>query len=103
MDFDILNKIKAEELKNYLCLRQVKVTRKKAVLVTRAFSASENNVALIKTAEEVQADLKEDYDDKLKLDEINIPDPFKLNNGRLDEDEGIAYWPMYQPFTLFSS
>ena len=103
MDFDILNKMKAEELKNYLRLRRVKVTRKKAVLVTRAFSASENNVALIKTAEEVQADLKEDYDDKLKLDEINIPDPIKLNNGWLDEDEGIAYWPVCQPFTLFSS
>ena len=103
MDFDILNKMKAEELKNYLRLRRVKVTGKKAVPVTRAFSASEKNVALIKTAEEVQADLKEDYDDKLKLDEINIPDPFKLNNGWLDEDEGIAYWLMCQPLTLFSS
>ena len=40
MDLDILNKMKAEELKNYLRLRQVKVTGKKAVLVTRAFSAS---------------------------------------------------------------
>ena len=67
MDFDILNKMKAEKLKNYLCLRQVKVTGKKAVLVARPFSDSENNVALIKTAEEVQADLKEDYNDKLEV------------------------------------
>ena len=59
--------MKAEELKNYLCLRQVKVTGKKAVLVARPFSDFENNVALIKTAEEVQADLKEDYNDKLEV------------------------------------
>ena len=86
--------MKAEELKNYLRLRWVKVTDKKAVLVARAFSAFENNVALIKPAEEVPADLKEDCDDKLKLDEINTPDSFKLKHGCLDEDEGIAYWPM---------
>ena len=76
---------------NYLHLRGLKVTGKKAVLVARAFSALENNVAVIKTAEEVEAELKQEYDDKLKLDEMNIPDPFKLNNGWLDEEEGIAY------------
>ena len=38
----MLNKMKAEELKNYLL-----VTEKKAVLVTRAFSTLENNVAVI--------------------------------------------------------
>ena len=42
MDFDMLNKMKAEELKNYLL-----VAEKKAVLVTRAFSTLENNVAVI--------------------------------------------------------
>ena len=47
MDFDMLNKMKVEELKNYLRLRLLKVTEKKAVLVARAFSTLENNVAVI--------------------------------------------------------
>ena len=58
MDFDMFNKMKAEELKNYLRLRGLDVTGKKAVLVARAFSAFENNVDVIKTAEELKAELK---------------------------------------------
>ena len=61
-------------------MRGLKVTGKKAVLVARGFSAFENNVVVIKTAEEVEAELRQEYDDKLKLDEMNISDPFKLNN-----------------------
>ena len=61
-------------------MRGLKVTGKKAVLVARAFSAFENNVAFVKTDEEVEAELKQEYVDKLKLNEINIPDTFKLNN-----------------------
>ena len=41
MYFDMFNKMKAEELKNYLCLRGLKVTGKNVVLVARAFSAFE--------------------------------------------------------------
>ena len=59
MDFDMFNKMKAEELKNYLRLRGLKVTGKKAVLVARAFSDFKNNVAVIKTAREVEAELKQ--------------------------------------------
>ena len=39
MDFDMFNTMKAEELRNKFCLRGLKVTGKKAVLVARAFSA----------------------------------------------------------------
>ena len=66
MDFDMFNKMKAEELKNYLRLRGLKVTEKKSILVARAFSAFENNVAVIKTAEEAEAALKQEYNNKLK-------------------------------------
>ena len=55
--------MKAEQLKNCLCLRGLKVTGKKAVLNARAFSAFENNVTVTKTAEEVEAELKQEYDD----------------------------------------
>ena len=81
MNFNMFNKMKTVELKNYLCLRGLQVIRKKVVLVARAFSTFENNFALIKAADEVEVDLKQKYDDKLKLNELNIPDPFKLNNG----------------------
>ena len=56
MDFDMFNKMKAEELKNYLRLRGLDVIGKKAVLVARAFSAFENDVAVIKTAGELKLD-----------------------------------------------
>ena len=100
MDFDMFNKMKAEELKNYLRLRGLKVTGKKAILVARAFSAFENNVAVIKTAEEVESDLKQEYDNKLKLEDIQLPDPFKLTTGWLDEEEGISCWPMIPTFYI---
>ena len=86
--------MKAEELKNYIRLRGLKVARKKAVLVTRAFSVFGKNVAVIKNAEEVEAELKQENDDKLKLDKMNISDPFKLYNRWLDDEEGIGYWPI---------
>ena len=79
-------------------MRGLKVTGKKAVLVARAFSAFENNVAFVKTDEEVEAELKQEYVDKLKLNEINIPDTFKLNNGWIDEEGGIAYWPIVSTY-----
>ena len=72
-------------------MRGLKVTGKKAILVARAFSVFKNSAAVIKTTEEVEAELKKEYDDKLKLDEMNIPDPLKLSNKWLDEEEGIAY------------
>ena len=84
-------------------MRGLKVTGKKAVLVARGLSAFENNVAVIKIAEEVEAELRQEYDDKLKLDEMNISDPFKLNNGWLGEEEGIAYWPVAPTYYIIQS
>ena len=96
----MFNKMKAEELKNCLRLRGLKVTGKKVVLNARAFSAFENNVTVTKTAEEVEAELKQEYDGKLQLDGISIPDPFKLSNGWLDEEEGIAYWSIVPTYYI---
>ena len=100
MDFDMFSKIKAKESNNNLRLRGLKVTGNKPVLAARAFSPFENNVAVIKTADEVEADFKQEYDGKLKLHEMNVPDPFKLNNGWLDEGEGIAYWPIVPTYYI---
>ena len=92
--------MKAKELKNCFRLRGLKVIGKKAVLNARAFSVFENNVAVTKTAKEVKAELKQEYDDELQLDEMNIPDPFKLNNGWLDEEEGIAHWSIVPTYYI---
>ena len=85
----MFNKMKAEELKTYLRSRGLKPAGKKAILVVGAFSTPENNVAVIKTAE-VEADLKQEYDDKLKLSEMNIQDSLKLKlimNGLMKRKE----------------
>ena len=63
-------------------------------LVARVFSAMENNVMPVKTAVEVEEVLKKEYEKKLRVDDRLIPDPFKIPYGWLEEDEGIAFWPM---------
>ena len=94
MDYDLISKMSLEELKNYLRIRGLKVNGRKNELVARVFAASENGVKPIKTAVEVEADLKTEYLAKLKIDDRNIPDPFKIPHGWMNEDEGVKFWPM---------
>jgi len=96
----MLCKMKVEELKTFLRLRGLRVSGKKSILVARAFSAVENNTQIIKTAEEVEETLSEEYNDKLNIGDRTIPDPFKLTTGWKDEDEGIAFWPMIPTFYI---
>ena len=49
----MVQKLKVDEFKMYLRLRDLKVSGKKAELVARVFAASENHVPVKKTAEEV--------------------------------------------------
>ena len=53
MDYELLEKMKVEELNNYLKIRGLKVTRTKKELVARVFAASENGVQPVKTAVEI--------------------------------------------------
>ena len=46
-----------------------------------------------KTAEEVESDLRNDYQANLLLDSQVIPDPNHLVSGWLSEDDGIYFWP----------
>ena len=94
MDYDLISKVSLEELKNYLRIRGLKVNGRKNELVVRAFAASENCIKPIKTAVEVEADLKTEYLAKLKIDDRNIPDPFKIPRGWMKEDESMKFWPM---------
>ena len=70
-----------EELKNYLRIRGLKVNRRQNELLAKVFAASENGVKQIKTAVEVEADLKTEYLAKLKIDDSNIPDLLKILHG----------------------
>ena len=94
MDYDLISKVSLEELKNYLRIRGLKVNGRKNKLVARVFAASKNGVKPIKTAMEVEADLKTEYLIKLKTDDSNIPDPFKIPHGWMNENEGIKFWPL---------
>ena len=94
MDYDLIYKESLEELKNYLRIRGLKVNERKIQLVASAFAASKNGVKPIKTSVEVEADLKTEYLAKLQIDDRNIPDPFKIPDGWMNQDEGLKFWPM---------
>ena len=69
MDYETISKMKVE-LKDFLRLRGLKVTGKKCELVSRVFIAVENNVAILKTAEEIEGKLSDEY--SMKLTYYNI-------------------------------
>ena len=72
----------------------LKISGRKNELMARVFAASENGVKPIKTAVEVEADLKTEYLAKLKIDDRNIPDPFKIPHGWMNENERMKFWSM---------
>ena len=84
MNYEMISKMKVEELKMFLRLRGLTVTGKKEELVARVFVAVENNVPLVKTAVELEEDKKKSYAKKLVIDGRKIPDPFKTIHGWLE-------------------
>ena len=94
MDYDLISSMKVEELKDFLKLRGLKVSGRKIELVARVFAASENNVPLVKTAVEIEQDLHKEYQSKLLINNISIPDPYKLETDWLSEENGRIFWPM---------
>ena len=83
-----------EELKKYLRLRGLRVTGRKQELVARVFAAVENGVEPVKSAVEIEKEIRTEYDSKLKVDDIIIPDPYTLTEGWVDEKYGMKFWPM---------
>ena len=69
-------------------------------MVARVFAASENGVQTVKTAVEIELDLTINY--KLKNNDFAIPEPFKIPRVRMEEDEGIAFWPMLSYPDIFN-
>eukprot|EP00112_Aurelia_sp_Birch-Aquarium-sp1_P017360 Seg4013.2 transcript_id=Seg4013.2/GoldUCD/mRNA.D3Y31 product="hypothetical protein" protein_id=Seg4013.2/GoldUCD/D3Y31 len=92
--------MKVDELKNFLRLRGLKVSGRKEELVATAFIAIENNVQIVQTAEEVDSVIGKQYLSKLNVALFDndmgteeIPDPFKLIDGWISEEEGVKLWP----------
>ena len=48
----------------------------------------------METAQEVEDKLKEEYSKKLELENCTLSDPFKPETGWLEEEDGIACWPI---------
>ena len=69
MELERVSSMEVEEFKNFLRLHGLKVNRSKEELVARVFMAIENNVPLVKTAEEVERKVSFDYKKKLNIDE----------------------------------
>ena len=49
---------------------------------------------VLKTAQEVQAEIAENYVSKLRVEGAVLPNPMSLVHGWLPEDEGVRFWPM---------
>ena len=94
MDYEILEKIKVEDLKNYLKKDGLKETRTKKELVSRVFAASENGFEPVNEAVGLESNLITDYKNRLTIYDFPISDPFKIPHRWMEEDEGMAFWPM---------
>ena len=95
MDYELLEKMKAEELNNYLKILGLKVIGTKRELVAQVFAASENRVQTVKTMVDIESDLITEYN-------FPIPDPFKIPHGWVEVDERMAFWLMLSYSDLFN-
>ena len=48
---------------------------------------------LVKSAKEVKQEIAAEYRDKLVIDGEELPDPFHLQDGWINEDDGASLWP----------
>ena len=95
MDYEKIERLNIEELKNYVKCNGLKVSGRKKELVARAFAAFGNDVKPVKTAVEVEAV-------KLVLDERKMTDPIKITHGWQNEEEGMVFWPIILYPGIFS-
>ena len=76
---------------------------RKEELIARVFVAHENNVPLVKSAEEVQREIALEYRNKLLIEGENLPDPFQVQDGWIKEEDGVSLWPTTLYPDIFNS
>ena len=86
-------------LKDFLALRGLKQTGKKAELVARAFGAYELKAPKKFSQEEIDKKIKEEYQQRLKKHGINA-DPNNIGKG--DWKDNVQEWPQIDDGMLFS-
>ena len=72
MNLDRFSQMK--ELKSFLSLRGLKITRRKQELVARALNTYENNAPIEETAEKAEANIAAQNNLKLSIHDAVIPD-----------------------------
>ena len=58
MDYEMIEKLNMEELKNYLKIRGLKLTGRKKELVARVFNAQESDVKPVRKLVEIEAEIE---------------------------------------------
>ena len=102
IDKSLVHKMKVPELKFFLRLRGLKVRGNKEDLVCRAVNAIENNLPILKTAEQIEGEIASEYKQKLSVNNVTFPDPFKIENGWKNEEEAITSWPIVSAFAVIN-
>ena len=87
LQYDLISKMSLEKLKNYIRIPVLKVNGRKNELVARVFGASGNGVKPV--------NLEIEYLAKLKVEDRNMADPFKIPHGWINEDEGMKFGPFF--------
>ena len=88
MNYDLISSLKVEELKSYLKERGLETPGRRVQLVARVFAACENNVPVVKSAIEIDADLKQEYTNKLDFGGF----PWKKDGWRKKKGDINGQW-----------
>ena len=78
---------------DFLRHRGLKVPGRKEKLIARVFVAHENNVPLVRSAEELEREIAVVYRTKLLIEGENLPDPFQVQDRWIKEEDGVGLWP----------
>ena len=68
----------------------------------KAFVTIEKDVPILQTAEEAKIEREGVHDHKLKVLDEMLPDPLRLKEGWISEEESVKYWPMTLYLDIFN-
>ena len=91
-DIDRLNS--KDSLQHFLRKRGLKHTGRRKELVALVYAAQVMEICELPSAEEKELSRDQRYQEALMTtDDGAVPDPLKLSEGWLGEEEGMKFWP----------